>query len=93
MADYSMSPSQFPEFPAVVTHGGQFVQYNIFGNLFEITTKYRPPIMPIGRGAYGIVWYLLCNHAFFFFIWFVDAYSDSDGFWWFELKLDSEFGD
>ncbi|KAF2300494.1 hypothetical protein GH714_013820 [Hevea brasiliensis] len=43
------------EFPAVPTHGGQFVQYNIFGNLFEITSKYRPPIMPIGRGAYGIV--------------------------------------
>ncbi|XP_040991180.1 mitogen-activated protein kinase 3-like [Juglans microcarpa x Juglans regia] len=43
------------EFPSVLTHGGQFIQYNIFGNLFEITTKYRPPILPIGRGAYGIV--------------------------------------
>ncbi|CAI0548546.1 unnamed protein product [Linum tenue] len=41
--------------PAVPSHGGQFVQYNIFGNQFEITPKYRPPIMPIGRGAYGIV--------------------------------------
>ncbi|XP_027086884.1 mitogen-activated protein kinase 3 [Coffea eugenioides] len=55
MADYNMSGSQFPEFPAVFTNGGQFVQYNIFGNLFEVTSKYRPPIMPIGRGAYGIV--------------------------------------
>lgn len=45
------------DFPAVQTHGGQFIQYNIFGNLFEVTAKYRPPIMPIGRGAYGIVWY------------------------------------
>ncbi|XP_022729325.1 mitogen-activated protein kinase 3 [Durio zibethinus] len=45
----------FGEFPAIQTHGGQFIQYNIFGNLFEITSKYRPPIMPIGRGAYGIV--------------------------------------
>lgn len=43
------------DFPAVSTHGGQYVQYNIFGNPFEITSKYRPPIMPIGRGAYGIV--------------------------------------
>ncbi|GLU11740.1 hypothetical protein SLE2022_284640 [Rubroshorea leprosula] len=43
------------DFPAVPTHGGQFIQYNIFGNHFEITAKYRPPIMPIGRGAYGIV--------------------------------------
>ncbi|XP_044482357.1 mitogen-activated protein kinase 3 [Mangifera indica] len=47
--------SQTSDFPAVQTYGGQFVQYNIFGNLFEITAKYRPPIMPIGRGAYGIV--------------------------------------
>lgn len=47
------------EFPAVQTHGGQFVQYNVFGNLFEVTAKYRPPIMPIGRGAYGIVCSLL----------------------------------
>ncbi|KAJ7980943.1 Mitogen-activated protein kinase [Quillaja saponaria] len=46
---------QNADFPAVMTHGGQYVQYNIFGNQFEITSKYRPPIMPIGRGAYGIV--------------------------------------
>jgi len=46
---------QYPDFPAIPIHGGQFVQYNIFGNQFEITPKYRPPIMPIGRGAYGIV--------------------------------------
>ncbi|CAN0874864.1 Mitogen-activated protein kinase 3 [Linum grandiflorum] len=49
------SGGQHPDFPAIPTHGGQFVQYNIFGNLFEITPKYRPPILPIGRGAYGIV--------------------------------------
>jgi mitogen-activated protein kinase 1/3 len=46
------------EFRPTVTHGGRFLQYNIFGNLFEITNKYQPPIMPIGRGAYGIVWYV-----------------------------------
>ncbi|XVE79706.1 hypothetical protein DITRI_Ditri14bG0079200 [Diplodiscus trichospermus] len=46
---------QFGDFPAIHTHGGQYIQYSIFGNLFEITSKYRPPIMPIGRGAYGIV--------------------------------------
>ncbi|TYH70312.1 hypothetical protein ES332_D05G109100v1 [Gossypium tomentosum] len=45
----------FGDFPAFRTYGGQFIQYGIFGNLFEITSKYRPPIMPIGRGAYGIV--------------------------------------
>ncbi|KAK8679052.1 hypothetical protein V6N13_144524 [Hibiscus sabdariffa] len=46
---------QFGDFPAINTHGGQYVQYSVFGNLFEITSKYRPPIIPIGRGAYGIV--------------------------------------
>lgn len=59
MAEVAQSPTmaggQFPEFPASFSHGGQFIQYNIFGNLFEVTAKYRPPIMPIGRGAYGIV--------------------------------------
>nr|GMD99829.1 mitogen-activated protein kinase homolog MMK1 [Ipomoea batatas] len=41
--------------PATLSHGGRFIQYNIFGNVFEITAKYKPPIMPIGKGAYGIV--------------------------------------
>lgn len=43
--------------PATPSHGGRFIQYNIFGNIFEITAKYNPPVMPIGKGAYGIVWY------------------------------------
>nr|GME05744.1 mitogen-activated protein kinase 3 [Ipomoea batatas] len=64
-----LHPSQYPtqnriaditmvgggDFLAVQTHGGQYVQYDIFGNLFEVTSKYAPPITPIGRGAYGIV--------------------------------------
>ncbi|KAG4992670.1 hypothetical protein JHK87_026127 [Glycine soja] len=40
----------------VHTHGGGYVQYNIYGNLFEVSRKYVPPIRPVGRGAYGIVW-------------------------------------
>jgi hypothetical protein len=40
----------------VSTHDGQYTQYNIFGNSFEVSAKYVPPIRPIGRGAYGIVW-------------------------------------
>ncbi|KAI3772436.1 hypothetical protein L6452_03622 [Arctium lappa] len=55
MADASGGGGQYNDFPAVATHGGQFIRYNIFDNEFEITNKYRPPIMPIGRGAYGIV--------------------------------------
>eukprot|EP00250_Pteridium_aquilinum_P015247 c22472_g1_i1 orf=276-1451(-) len=39
----------------VFTHGGRFIQYNLHGNLFDVTAKYRPPIKPISRGAYGVV--------------------------------------
>eukprot|EP00262_Sarcandra_glabra_P008734 TRINITY_DN2241_c0_g1_i3.p1 TRINITY_DN2241_c0_g1~~TRINITY_DN2241_c0_g1_i3.p1 ORF type:complete len:376 (+),score=52.95 TRINITY_DN2241_c0_g1_i3:199-1326(+) len=38
-----------------LTHGGRYVQYNLYGNLFEVSTKYVPPLRPMGRGAYGIV--------------------------------------
>lgn len=40
---------------AVLSHGGRYVQYNIYGNLFEVSNKYVPPLRPVGRGAYGIV--------------------------------------
>lgn len=39
----------------VPTHGGKFVLYNVYGNPFEVTAKYKPPVEPLGRGAYGIV--------------------------------------
>ncbi|KAG6634025.1 mitogen-activated protein kinase homolog MMK2-like [Carya illinoinensis] len=39
----------------VLTHNGRYVQYNVCGNLFEVSAKYVPPIRPIGRGASGIV--------------------------------------
>ncbi|XP_042001987.1 mitogen-activated protein kinase homolog MMK2-like [Salvia splendens] len=38
----------------VATHGGRYVQYNVYGNLFELSRKYVP-FRPVGRGAYGIV--------------------------------------
>jgi mitogen-activated protein kinase 1/3 len=53
-----MDGAPVAEFRPTMTHGGRFLLYNIFGNQFEITSKYQPPIMPIGRGAYGIVWYV-----------------------------------
>uniref|UniRef100_A0A7N0TDA6 Mitogen-activated protein kinase n=1 Tax=Kalanchoe fedtschenkoi TaxID=63787 RepID=A0A7N0TDA6_KALFE len=37
------------------THGGRYIRYNILGDLFEVSSKYVPPIQPVGRGAYGIV--------------------------------------
>jgi hypothetical protein len=40
----------------VFTHKGRFIQYNLLGFLFDVTAKFRPPIKPISRGAYGIVW-------------------------------------
>ncbi|KAK6163252.1 hypothetical protein DH2020_000116 [Rehmannia glutinosa] len=39
----------------VPIHGGKFTQYNVLGNLFEVPSKYIPPIAPVGRGAYGLV--------------------------------------
>ncbi|GJX77214.1 mitogen-activated protein kinase homolog NTF4-like protein [Tanacetum coccineum] len=41
--------------PASLSHDGRFIVYNISGNIFQVTTKYKPPIMHIGQGAYGIV--------------------------------------
>lgn len=39
----------------VVTHGGRYARYNLYGNLFEVSSKYVPPLRPLGRGAYGLV--------------------------------------
>jgi len=51
-------------------HGGRYVQYNVYGNLFELPSKFVPPLRPIGRGAYGIVWYLYPTNPFPFFFYF-----------------------
>ena len=40
----------------IPTYDGRYVRYNILGNIFEVSSKYVPPIQPVGRGAYGIVW-------------------------------------
>lgn len=42
--------------PENLSHDGNYVRYNISGNIFEVLAKYKPPIMVLGRGAYGIVW-------------------------------------
>ncbi|XP_050291967.1 mitogen-activated protein kinase homolog NTF6-like isoform X1 [Quercus robur] len=39
----------------IPTYDGKYVQYNILGNLFQVSANYVPPIQPVGRGAYGIV--------------------------------------
>ncbi|GMN31955.1 hypothetical protein TIFTF001_003472 [Ficus carica] len=51
----SGSSTDSSKIKGVLTHGGRYVQYNVYGNLFEVSSKYVPPIRPIGRGAYGIV--------------------------------------
>lgn len=38
------------------TYGGHYVKYVVAGTDFEVTARYKPPLRPIGRGAYGIVW-------------------------------------
>lgn len=40
----------------ILTYNGRYVMYNVVGNIFELSSKYIPPIQPVGRGAYGIVW-------------------------------------
>ncbi|XP_024366904.1 mitogen-activated protein kinase 4a [Physcomitrium patens] len=37
------------------TYGGHYVKYVVAGTDFEVTARYKPPLRPIGRGAYGIV--------------------------------------
>jgi mitogen-activated protein kinase 1/3 len=57
------------ELKKVLTHKGRYVQYTLYGNLFEVSSKYVPPLRPIGRGAYGIVWLVsLSQLPFLFFL-------------------------
>lgn len=51
----------------VPIHGGKYVQYNVLGNIFEVYAKYAPPLQPVGRGAYGIVWLLSYSSYFSYF--------------------------
>lgn len=39
-----------------LSEGGEYVRYNLYGIMLEVTSKYVPPLRPIGRGAYGLVW-------------------------------------
>ncbi|KAM1298676.1 hypothetical protein ACFX2I_025193 [Malus domestica] len=32
--------------PAMLGHDDRFIQYNIFGNIFEVSAKYKPPSCP-----------------------------------------------
>ena len=41
----------------VAINSGRYVQYNLNGNIFEVSRKYVP-LRPVGRGASGIVWYV-----------------------------------
>lgn len=58
-------------------YGGKYLQYNILGNLFEVSAKYAPPIHPVGRGAYGIVWYLSLSLSLYTFF----GFCFDIGFW------------
>ncbi|KAG6388286.1 hypothetical protein SASPL_153488 [Salvia splendens] len=50
-----MAPESKPDITGVLTHCGRYVRYNLYGNLFEVSSKYIPPLRPLGRGAYGLV--------------------------------------
>lgn len=34
----------------ILTYNGKYVMYNVLGNIFELSSKYIPPIQPVGRG-------------------------------------------
>ncbi|XP_011036909.1 PREDICTED: mitogen-activated protein kinase homolog MMK2 isoform X2 [Populus euphratica] len=55
MTSLESSSGGDPNIKGMPAHGGRYVQYNVYGNLFEVSRKYVPPIRPIGRGANGIV--------------------------------------
>ncbi|KAJ6686276.1 MITOGEN-ACTIVATED PROTEIN KINASE [Salix purpurea] len=55
MSSLESSSGCDPNIKGTPTHGGRYIQYNVYGNLFEVSGKYVPPIRPVGRGAYGIV--------------------------------------
>lgn len=59
----------------VAINSGRYVQYNLNGNIFEVSRKYVP-LRPVGRGASGIVWYVyykIKKINFFLFQLFVVA--------------------
>jgi mitogen-activated protein kinase 1/3 len=56
MTSLESSSGGDPNIKGMPAHDGRYVQYNVYGNLFEVSRKYVPPIRPIGRGANGIVW-------------------------------------
>ncbi|KAH7688142.1 Mitogen-activated protein kinase protein [Dioscorea alata] len=44
---------------ATLTHGGRFVRYNVCRFVFEVTSKYRPPITFLRSDRYGDTWSVL----------------------------------
>jgi hypothetical protein len=53
---------------AMMYSSTDYTQHNVYGHLIEVPNKYCPPIQPIGRGAYGIVWLdtsRICSSSFF----------------------------
>lgn len=89
-----MESSSFDQSRGVPTHGGRYIQYNVYGNLFEVPRKYTPPIRPVGRGAYGIVWYEASLLYFFLFLLLAILCSPlckTWEFWRFFMKLFNSF--
>lgn len=38
-----------------LSHEGRFIEYSLSGNIFEVTSKYRPLIKLLGCGASGFI--------------------------------------
>ncbi|XP_039117526.1 mitogen-activated protein kinase homolog D5-like [Dioscorea cayenensis subsp. rotundata] len=47
---------------STLCHGGRFVRYNTCSNrriVFEVTSKYKPPIIPLRSDPYSVTWSVL----------------------------------
>lgn len=71
--------------PAVFSSDGRFITYTIYEYQFVVTSKYKPPIMPVGKGAYGLVWLDFVSSSihfvsdfFYLFIFFRSSAHDYD---------------
>ncbi|CAI9776088.1 unnamed protein product [Fraxinus pennsylvanica] len=55
VAQETSSASTNSNIKGVLTNDGKYERHNLYGNLFEVFSKYVPPILPLGRGAYSLV--------------------------------------
>ena len=61
----------------------QTIKFTYNFAIYIVTAKYKPPILPIGKGAYVIVWFLCLCLSFFCLISSISffCFFESENFW------------